>query len=76
MIRWACGAYKERFTKQSCSFWSIYALNLLSAGASPRPHWKLRALPHADPLASLGGGAAQGRGTRRGGGREGEWRGK
>jgi len=25
---------------QSCSFWLRYAPNLLSAGASPRPHWR------------------------------------
>jgi len=85
MIRWSCDAYKERFTKQSCSFWSIYAPIFLSARASPRPHWKLTALPHADPLASLGvgppregerGGEEEGKGNgeeKRG--REGEGRG-
>jgi len=36
MIRWACGAHQETYTKQSCSFYPRYAPNRLSAGASPQ----------------------------------------
>jgi len=46
MIRWACGAYKERYTKQSCSFWPRYAPNRLSTGDSPQaPLGELTVLP-------------------------------
>ena len=74
MIRWACGAYKERYTKQSCSFWPRYAPNRLSAGASPQS--PLGSLQHPKPLDGLGGGVVRGRGTRDGRGGKGKKRGK
>ena len=65
--------YKERYTKQSCSFWPRYAPNRLSAGALPQtPTGAAYSAP--DPLAGLGGGArgkgneeGKGEGKRKGG---------
>jgi len=54
------GAYKERYTKHSCSFWPTYAPNRLSAawGFAPDPTaGELTVLPR--PLAGLGGEAAR-----------------
>jgi len=67
MIRRACGAYKERYIKQNCSFGPRYAPNCLSTGT---PVGAYSAPP--DPLAGLGGGAARpGNETDGGRGREG-----
>ena len=75
MIRWACGAYKERYTKQSCSFWPRYAPNRLPAGASPQtPLGELIALPRPSscfrgcgrPENGNEGGEGKGRGRKKG----------
>jgi len=78
MIRWACGAYKERYTKQSCFFWLRYAPNRLSTGALPQtPLGELTALPRPPnwfrgwgrPGKGNEGGEGEGR-ERKGGERE------
>jgi len=76
MIRWTCGACKERYTKQSCSFWPRYAPNGLLAGALPQtPLEELTALPQILNWFRGWGHPGKGRGSREERGRERERKG-